>query len=261
MRSDRRRSDRNPGTPCDEHRAIFVATAGSDGRPYSNDEMRPPNSSHPNTTGYQFRRELSPTEGPAPGTRGGPETGPMISVGSRNTGRPWRPTRRPPGERGIGPRAVFASTPLFHRQAGGQPELVGQLPVRGLRQHQAGHPQDFPRVRPGRPQHANGVVTDAAGHHQPVMVGQDDRPAGGIPSRAASSRQRSSGRIRRAVRRIAVGSVPGGRSTQTVSSGWLRVTISRSWSARTIGGFPAHGGGAGSGPGWASCGPAWQAGP
>ena len=44
----------NPGTPCDEHRAIFVATAGSDGRPYSNDETRPPNSSHPNTMGYQL---------------------------------------------------------------------------------------------------------------------------------------------------------------------------------------------------------------
>ena len=44
----------NPGTPCDEHRAIFVAAAGSGGRPHSNDEMRPPNSSHPNTTGYQL---------------------------------------------------------------------------------------------------------------------------------------------------------------------------------------------------------------
>jgi len=32
----------NPGTPCDEHRAIFVAAAGSDGRPHSNDETRPP---------------------------------------------------------------------------------------------------------------------------------------------------------------------------------------------------------------------------
>jgi hypothetical protein len=33
-------------------------------------ETRPPNSSHPNTTGYQFPREFSLTEGSAPGTRG-----------------------------------------------------------------------------------------------------------------------------------------------------------------------------------------------
>jgi len=52
----------NPGIPCYEHRAIFVAAAGSDGRPHSNDETRPPNSSHPNTTGYQF----------SPGTERGP---------------------------------------------------------------------------------------------------------------------------------------------------------------------------------------------
>jgi hypothetical protein len=44
----------NPGTLCDEHRAIFVAAAGSDGRPHSNDETWPPNSSHPDTTGYQL---------------------------------------------------------------------------------------------------------------------------------------------------------------------------------------------------------------
>src|SRR2546430_8775290 len=44
----------NPGTPCYEHRAIFVAAAGSDGRPHSNDGPRPPNSSHSNTTGYQL---------------------------------------------------------------------------------------------------------------------------------------------------------------------------------------------------------------
>ena len=55
----------NPGTPCDERRAIFVAAAGSDGRPRSNDETRPPNSSHLNTTGYQFAREFSLTEGAA----------------------------------------------------------------------------------------------------------------------------------------------------------------------------------------------------
>jgi hypothetical protein len=43
-----------PGTPYYEHHAIFMAAAGSDGRPHPNDETRPPNSSHLNTTGYQF---------------------------------------------------------------------------------------------------------------------------------------------------------------------------------------------------------------
>jgi hypothetical protein len=42
--------------------AVCAAAAGSDGRPHSNDETRPPNSSHPNTTGYQFRREFGPTD-------------------------------------------------------------------------------------------------------------------------------------------------------------------------------------------------------
>ena len=102
----------NPGTPCDEHRAIFVAAAGSDGRPHSNDETRPPDSSHPDTTGYQLRREFSRTEGSSCGTHGvicdqGPES---RWVGSLKSA--WRITAppRPPcpcdGSAGVGKNPV-----------------------------------------------------------------------------------------------------------------------------------------------------------
>ena len=83
----------NPGTPCDERRAIFVAAAGSDGRPHSNDETRPPNSSHPNTTGYQFRRDLAARR---PSARQGAVADAVRDRGSRRGDpRPGRPRPRP----------------------------------------------------------------------------------------------------------------------------------------------------------------------
>jgi hypothetical protein len=61
--------------PCDEHYVPSWPPQAPIDRPHSSDETRTANSSHPNTTGYQFRREFGMTEGSAPGTRGCPAAG------------------------------------------------------------------------------------------------------------------------------------------------------------------------------------------
>ena len=60
---------------------------------------------------------------------------------------------------------------LSHRQPRGHAELVSQLLVRILRQHQPGRPQDRPGIRTRRPQHVDRAVRLALRHDNPVIVG------------------------------------------------------------------------------------------
>jgi transcriptional regulator with XRE-family HTH domain len=73
---------------------------------------------------------------------------------------------REPGGSLAPPRALSS-----HRQPRGHAELVGQLLVRILRQHQPGRPQDHPGIRTRRPQHVDRAVRLALRHDDPVIVG------------------------------------------------------------------------------------------
>src|SRR5271166_4030195 len=96
---------------------------------------------------------------------------------------PGRRARRPGAGREPALPARLRGHPLLGRPAGRHPELLGQLAVGALRQHQAGRPQDRPRILTGRPQHVYRVITRAARHHHPVIIGQDGRSNRTTPGR------------------------------------------------------------------------------
>ena len=138
--------------------------------------------------------------------------------------------------------------PLSIGQLAGTPELPGQLAVaRSSGTHQAGHPQDRPWVFTGGPQHVDRVVALAAGHDEPVIVGQDDvrlapqgsgrgpvpgrrcRPggAGEQPGPGPARRRRitSSGSARKAARISRPR--PAARSSATAACRWRRRSCRR----------------------------------
>ena len=113
---------------------------------------------------------------------------------------------------------------VIHRQAGGHPEPVGQLPVGILRQHQAGHPQDLLSGRPRaaaarRPCRRAGCRSPRSGHDRPRRTAswracRADRPApgrdppaapGGPPARSPPGRRRAAA-ARKPCRRAGCGS-------------------------------------------------------
>ena len=70
---------------------------------------------------------------------------------------------------------------LFQGPVGGDAELRGEFLVVVFGEDEAGGAQDGPGVLAGRAEHVDGVVGRAAGDDEPVVVGQDDGPAGGQP--------------------------------------------------------------------------------